>query len=139
GWFTLSTHGSFRSSTKVIIAGDAIRNDTGRFVKAFATNLRSCSITRAEMRAIVGRLQLPWTLGIRRIRFQSDSMTTIAIFAKDSVLDHQHGLLLCSSRSYAAANGMSIFLISTVKLIMLQITWLILAILSLMVCTFLIH
>ncbi|CAN0911496.1 hypothetical protein LINGRAHAP2_LOCUS26902 [Linum grandiflorum] len=35
--------------------------------------------------------------------------------------------LLCSSRSYAAANGKSIFLIFTVKLILLQIIWLILA------------
>ncbi|CAN0853578.1 hypothetical protein LINGRAHAP2_LOCUS5671 [Linum grandiflorum] len=36
------------------------------------------------------RLKLAWSLGIRRIRVHSNSMTGIAIFAKDSELDHQH-------------------------------------------------
>ncbi|CAN0875097.1 hypothetical protein LINGRAHAP2_LOCUS10631 [Linum grandiflorum] len=49
----------------------------------------SCSITRAEMRAIVDGMQLAWSLGIRRIRVQSDSMAAIAIFNKVSDLDHQ--------------------------------------------------
>ncbi|CAN0922251.1 hypothetical protein LINGRAHAP2_LOCUS32994 [Linum grandiflorum] len=45
-------------------------------------------------------------------------------------------LLLCSSRSYAVANGKSIFLIFTAKFIMLWLIWLILAILSLMFALF---
>ncbi|CAN0904399.1 TNF receptor-associated factor homolog 1b, partial [Linum grandiflorum] len=94
GWFTLSTDGSFRSPTKVAAAGGLIRDDSGRFVKAFAANLGRCSITRAEMRAIVDGLKLAWTLGIRRIRVQSDSRTAIAIFANASDLDHQHAALV---------------------------------------------
>ncbi|CAN0919445.1 Putative ribonuclease H protein At1g65750, partial [Linum grandiflorum] len=118
GWFTLSTDGTFRSPTKVAAAGGVLHTDTGRFVKAFAANLGSCSITRAEIRAIVDGLQLAWTLGIRRIRVQSDSMTAIAILAKDSELDHQHAALvlqfkeLCSRQwevhllhSYREANN----------------------------------
>ncbi|CAN0917034.1 Putative ribonuclease H protein At1g65750 [Linum grandiflorum] len=42
------------------------------------------------MRAIVDGLQLAWTLGIRRIRVQSDSIAAIAILAKDFELEHQH-------------------------------------------------
>ncbi|CAN0878345.1 hypothetical protein LINGRAHAP2_LOCUS12432 [Linum grandiflorum] len=34
------------------------------------------------MRSIVGGLQLVWSLGIRRIRVQSDSMAAIGIFSK---------------------------------------------------------
>ncbi|CAN0916842.1 Putative ribonuclease H protein At1g65750 [Linum grandiflorum] len=78
----------------VAAAGGLIRDDSGRFVKAFAANLGSCSITRAEMRAIVDGLKLAWTLGIRRIRVQSDSRTAIAIFANASDLDHQHAALV---------------------------------------------
>ncbi|CAN0826776.1 Putative ribonuclease H protein At1g65750 [Linum grandiflorum] len=92
--FTLSTDGSLRSTTRIAAAGSVIRTDTGRFVKAFAANLGSCSITRAEMRAIVDGLQLAWSLGIRRIQVQSDSKTAIAILAKDSELDHQHTALV---------------------------------------------
>ncbi|CAN0836858.1 Putative ribonuclease H protein At1g65750 [Linum grandiflorum] len=94
GWFTLSTDGSLRSPTKLAAAGGVIRTDTGCFVKAFAANLGSCSITRAEMRAIVDGLQLAWSLGIRRIKVQSDSMSAISILAKVSELDHQHAALV---------------------------------------------
>ncbi|CAN0854266.1 hypothetical protein LINGRAHAP2_LOCUS5876 [Linum grandiflorum] len=80
--------------TKSTAAGGVIRTDTGRFVKAFASNLGSCSITRAEMRAIVDGLQLPWTLGIRRIQVHSNSMVVITILAKDSELEHQHAALV---------------------------------------------
>ncbi|CAN0898190.1 Putative ribonuclease H protein At1g65750 [Linum grandiflorum] len=75
-------------------ARGVIRTDTGRFVKAFALNLGSCSITRAEMRAIVDGLQLAWALSIRRIQVHSDSMAAITILAKDSGLDHQHAALV---------------------------------------------
>ncbi|CAN0876644.1 Putative ribonuclease H protein At1g65750, partial [Linum grandiflorum] len=91
---TLSTDGSLRSPTKIAAVGGVIRTDTGHFVKAFAANLGSCSITRAEMRAIVNGLQLAWTLGIRRIQVQSDSMAAIAILTKVSELDHQHTALV---------------------------------------------
>ncbi|CAN0919581.1 Putative ribonuclease H protein At1g65750 [Linum grandiflorum] len=92
--FTLSTDGSLRSPTKSTAAGGVIHTDIWRFVKAFASNLGSCSITRAEMRVIVDGLQLAWTLGIRRIQVHSDSMAAITILAKDSELDHQHAVLV---------------------------------------------
>ncbi|CAN0898564.1 Putative E3 ubiquitin-protein ligase RF298 [Linum grandiflorum] len=82
GYFTLSTDESLRSPTKLAAAGGVIHIDTGRFVKAFTANLGSCSITRAKMSAIVDSLQLAWTLGIRRIQVQLDSMAAIAILAK---------------------------------------------------------
>ncbi|CAN0880995.1 Putative ribonuclease H protein At1g65750 [Linum grandiflorum] len=46
------------------------------------------------MRAIVDGLQLAWSLGIRRVRVQSDSRTAIAILGKDYDLDHQHAALV---------------------------------------------
>ncbi|CAN0922250.1 hypothetical protein LINGRAHAP2_LOCUS32994 [Linum grandiflorum] len=39
-------------------------------------------------------MQLAWTLGIRPIRVQSDSMAAIAIFANASALDHEHSALV---------------------------------------------
>ncbi|CAN0838590.1 Putative ribonuclease H protein At1g65750 [Linum grandiflorum] len=123
GCFTLSTDESIRSPTKLAATRGVIRTATGRFVKAFAANLGSCSITRAEMRAIVDGLQLAWTLGTRRIQVQSDSMAAIVILAKDSELDHQHAALvlqfkeLCSrhwevhlSNIYREANNVADYL-----------------------------
>ncbi|CAN0916926.1 Putative ribonuclease H protein At1g65750 [Linum grandiflorum] len=57
-------------------------------------NLGCCSITRAEMRGIVEGLKITWSLGIRRIRVQSDSAAAIAILSNGSSLDHQHALLV---------------------------------------------
>ncbi|CAN0914561.1 hypothetical protein LINGRAHAP2_LOCUS28648 [Linum grandiflorum] len=90
----LNVHGVSSSSLILFLSRLGNGADTGRFVKAFAANLRSCSITRAEMRAIDDGLKLAWSLGIRRIRVQSDSRAVIAIFAKDSELDHEHATLV---------------------------------------------
>ncbi|CAN0918088.1 hypothetical protein LINGRAHAP2_LOCUS30667 [Linum grandiflorum] len=46
------------------------------------------------MRAIVEKMQLAWTLGIRGLQVQSDSMATIAIIAKDYEVQHQHAALV---------------------------------------------
>ncbi|CAN0899236.1 Putative ribonuclease H protein At1g65750 [Linum grandiflorum] len=134
GCFTLSTDGSLCSPTKLTAAGGLIRTDTGHFVKAFASNLWSCSITHAEMRAIVDGLQLAWTLGIRRIQVQSRSMAAISILAKDSELDHQHAALVLRFKELCNRQWEVIFLIFTVKLILLRIIWPILVILSRMGC-----
>ncbi|CAN0891302.1 Putative ribonuclease H protein At1g65750, partial [Linum grandiflorum] len=123
----LSTDGSLRCPAKIAAAGGVIRNDIGRFVKTFAANLGSCSITRVEMRAIVDGLNIAWFLGICRIRVQSDSMAVIAILLMTLLLIINMRTLLCNSRSYAAANENQSFLIFTVKLIMLRTIWLILA------------
>ncbi|CAN0913151.1 hypothetical protein LINGRAHAP2_LOCUS27751 [Linum grandiflorum] len=71
------------------------------------------------MRAIVDGMQLAWTLGIRRIRVQSDSMASIAIFANASALDHQYAALVMQFKELCTADGKFIFLIFTAKLIML--------------------
>ncbi|CAN0824500.1 Putative ribonuclease H protein At1g65750, partial [Linum grandiflorum] len=94
GCFTLSTDGSLCSPTKLAAAGGVIRTATGRFVKAFTSNLESCSITLTEMQAIVNGMQLAWTLGIRRLQVQFDSRTAISILSKDSELRHQHAALV---------------------------------------------
>ncbi|CAN0913001.1 Putative ribonuclease H protein At1g65750, partial [Linum grandiflorum] len=87
--FTLSTDGSRRFPTKFAAVGGVIR-----FVKAFASNLGSCSITRVELRAIVDCLELVWTLGVRRIQVQYDSMAAITTLSKVSELEHQHVALV---------------------------------------------
>ncbi|CAN0914919.1 Putative ribonuclease H protein At1g65750 [Linum grandiflorum] len=46
------------------------------------------------MRYIVERLKLAWSLGIRKIKVQSDSVAVIAILSNGSSLDHQHGILV---------------------------------------------
>ncbi|CAN0871969.1 Putative ribonuclease H protein At1g65750 [Linum grandiflorum] len=94
GWFTLSTDGSLRSPQRDATAGGVVCDDRGSFVKTFTMNLSCCSITRPEMRGIVEGRKLAWSLGIRKIRVQSDSATAIAILSKGSSLDHQHVILV---------------------------------------------
>ncbi|CAN0891965.1 Putative ribonuclease H protein At1g65750 [Linum grandiflorum] len=94
GCFTLSTDGSLQFPQRNAAAGGVIRDDRGCLVKAFTMNLGCCSITRAEMRGIVEGLKLDWSLGIRRIRVQSDSAAAIAILSNGSSLDHQHAILV---------------------------------------------
>ncbi|CAN0898341.1 Putative ribonuclease H protein At1g65750, partial [Linum grandiflorum] len=94
GWFTFSTNGSLQPPQREAAAGGIIRDDHGSFVKASTMNLGCCSITRAEMRGIVKGLKIAWSLGIRRIRVQSNSAVAIAILSNGSSLDHQHAILV---------------------------------------------
>ncbi|CAN0891966.1 Putative ribonuclease H protein At1g65750 [Linum grandiflorum] len=89
-----TTDGSLQFPQRNAAAGGVIRDDRGCLVKAFTMNLGCCSITRAEMRGIVEGLKLDWSLGIRRIRVQSDSAAAIAILSNGSSLDHQHAILV---------------------------------------------
>ncbi|CAN0858152.1 Putative ribonuclease H protein At1g65750 [Linum grandiflorum] len=52
------------------------------------------------MRAIVNGLQLAWSLGIRRIQVQSNSMAAISILAKDSELEHQYAALVLQFKEF---------------------------------------
>ncbi|CAN0897275.1 Putative ribonuclease H protein At1g65750 [Linum grandiflorum] len=63
-------------------------------------NLGCCSITRAEIRGIVEGLRLAWSLGIQRIRVQSDSAAAIAILSNSASLDHQHAILVMQYQEF---------------------------------------
>ncbi|CAN1745014.1 Protein DETOXIFICATION 42 [Linum perenne] len=77
GWSTLNTDGSRYTHSGSTAIGGLIRDDGGRFVRAFTANIGDCSITRAELSAIVQGLRLAWTIGIRKIIVQSDSQTAV--------------------------------------------------------------
>ncbi|CAN1225592.1 Putative ribonuclease H protein At1g65750, partial [Linum perenne] len=93
GWFILNTDGSRYTSPSSTAIGGLIRNDQGQFVQAFTANLGDCSITRAEMGAIVQGMKLAWDLGVRKLLVQSDSKAAVAILQKEDT-NHQHAILV---------------------------------------------
>ncbi|CAN1745399.1 Putative ribonuclease H protein At1g65750 [Linum perenne] len=93
GWFILNTDGSRYTSPGSTAIGGLIRNDQGRFVQAFTANLGDCSITRAEMGAIVQEMKLAWDLGVRKLLVQSDSKAAVTILQKEDT-NHQHAILV---------------------------------------------
>ncbi|CAN1162008.1 Putative ribonuclease H protein At1g65750, partial [Linum perenne] len=70
-----------------------LRDDGGRFIRAFTANIGDCSITRAELSAIVQGLRMAWSIGIRKIVVQSDSRAAISLF-NGAATDHQHAILI---------------------------------------------
>ncbi|CAN1217840.1 Putative ribonuclease H protein At1g65750 [Linum perenne] len=92
GWFILNTDGSRYTHSGSTAIGGLIRNDQGKFVHAFTANLGDCSITRAEICAIVQGMKLAWDLGIRKLLIQSDSTAAVAILLRDDT-NHQHAIL----------------------------------------------
>ncbi|CAN1170687.1 Putative ribonuclease H protein At1g65750 [Linum perenne] len=73
-------------------AGGLLRDFDGRCITAFAMNLGSCSITRAEMRGAVEGLQRAWDLGYRRILLRMDSVAAISLLMGRGEPTHHHGL-----------------------------------------------
>ncbi|CAN1126126.1 Putative ribonuclease H protein At1g65750 [Linum perenne] len=93
GWTTLNTDGSRLTHSGSTAIGGLLRDDGGRFISAFTGNIGDCSITRAELSAIVQGLKLAWSIGIRKIIVQSDLETAISLLHR-AAAGHQHAALI---------------------------------------------
>ncbi|CAN1193029.1 Putative ribonuclease H protein At1g65750, partial [Linum perenne] len=102
GWSTLNTDGSRRNHSCQTAIGGLLRDERGAFVHAFCANIGDCSITIAELRAIVEGIKLAWNLGVRRVAVRSDSRTTLDILHRETGSTSQHAALVaefCELRS----------------------------------------
>ncbi|CAN1126125.1 Putative ribonuclease H protein At1g65750 [Linum perenne] len=90
GWTTLNTDGSRLTHSGSTAIGGLLRDDGGRFISAFTGNIGDCSITRAELSAIVQGLKLAWSIGIRKIIVQSDLETAISLLHRAAAGHHEH-------------------------------------------------
>ncbi|CAN1229003.1 Putative ribonuclease H protein At1g65750, partial [Linum grandiflorum] len=79
-------------------AGGLFRDSDGRCLAAYSMNLGICSITIAELRAVVTELQIAWERGYRRVQVQLDSRAAIQLLLGDSELTHQHSSEVASFR-----------------------------------------
>ncbi|CAN1264564.1 Putative ribonuclease H protein At1g65750 [Linum perenne] len=89
-WVVLNTDGSVMLTTGNAAAGGLLRTNLGRCIGAFSTNLGRCSITRAELRGIIGGLNLAWDAGARRVMVQVDSRAAVNLISKAGNPCHQH-------------------------------------------------
>ncbi|CAN1773878.1 Putative ribonuclease H protein At1g65750, partial [Linum perenne] len=87
------TDGSRYTHSSSTAIGGLIRNDQGRFIQAFTANMGDCTITRAEICAIVQGMKLAWDLGIRKLLIQLDSEAAVAILLREDT-NHQHAILV---------------------------------------------
>ncbi|CAN1189279.1 Putative ribonuclease H protein At1g65750 [Linum perenne] len=65
-FITINTGGSVLQPNRHASAGGILRDLQGRKIAAFAANLGSCSIMRAELRAAEIGLKIAWELGYRK-------------------------------------------------------------------------
>ncbi|CAN1182063.1 Putative ribonuclease H protein At1g65750 [Linum perenne] len=91
---TLNADGSLKKQNNSAAAGGVIRDESGRILAAFATNLGVCSITRAELFSAVKCLELAWDKGCCKVMLQLDSKCAVQILSKPADLDHQHASLV---------------------------------------------
>ncbi|CAI0545592.1 unnamed protein product [Linum tenue] len=85
----VNTDGSVIQSQSSTSAGGVIRDDNGRFVKAFAVNLGGGSITRAELAGIEHGVKLAWAAGASKVLIQTDSTTAISLI-ESATQEHPH-------------------------------------------------
>ncbi|CAN1334386.1 Putative ribonuclease H protein At1g65750, partial [Linum perenne] len=98
GWSTLNTDGLRISHTGETSIGGLIRDEKGGYVCAFCANIGNCSITRAELKAIVEGLKLAWSQGIRRVVIQTDLRAAVSILQQEDGNTSQHAALVTEFR-----------------------------------------
>ncbi|CAN1844818.1 Putative ribonuclease H protein At1g65750 [Linum perenne] len=94
GWSTLNTDGSRYHGDRSTAIGGVLRDSDGRFARAFCANIGDCSITRAELKAIIVGMKMAWDLGVDRLQIQTDSTTAVSTLLSAVTPTHQHFLLL---------------------------------------------
>ncbi|CAN1795223.1 Putative ribonuclease H protein At1g65750 [Linum perenne] len=93
-WLTLNVDGSVLRQSNSAAAGGALRTVEGTVLFAFAANLGSCTITRAELRSVVKGLNLAWNSGYRRVAVQVDSLCAVQLLSNPADSDHQHASII---------------------------------------------
>ncbi|CAN1123547.1 Putative ribonuclease H protein At1g65750 [Linum perenne] len=91
---TLNTDGSVRRDSGDSAAGGVIRDPNGRVLDVFAANLGSCSISRAELTAVVIGMERAWDAGIRDLEVQTDSTCVLKLLADEGNREHQHAAIV---------------------------------------------
>ena len=76
--------GSKIQALRSAAGGGILRDPTGICKETFTANFGGCSITRAEIRAAIHRLQILWDKGYRRVNLQVDSSAVVS-FANDTI------------------------------------------------------
>ncbi|CAN1290311.1 hypothetical protein LINPERPRIM_LOCUS20638, partial [Linum perenne] len=98
--------------------GIILRDDQGRLVLAFASNLGSCSVVRAEIRGIIDGMTLAWDKGIRKLRIQTDMLWLFAFLQNPHIVAINIPIWWIFSRSSRLGIGRSPFTTSTARLTM---------------------
>ncbi|CAN1849082.1 Putative ribonuclease H protein At1g65750 [Linum perenne] len=89
-WITLNTDGSVLQPSGIATIGGLIRNHLGFCSLAFSGKLGICSITRAELRAILQGLDYAWNGGHRKVLVQTDSLAAVLLLRAAESPTHCH-------------------------------------------------
>ncbi|CAN1783047.1 Putative ribonuclease H protein At1g65750, partial [Linum perenne] len=98
---TLNSDGSVLVNGGKAAAGGLIRDGYGQCLQAFAMNLGSCTITRAELRGALEGIKRVWLAGFNKVEVQIDSQAAVAILTdKSEVLNHSYALEVLEFRDW---------------------------------------
>ncbi|CAN1786768.1 Putative ribonuclease H protein At1g65750 [Linum perenne] len=99
GGVTLNSDGSVLRGKAA--ARGLLRDSDGRCLAAYAMNLGSCTITRAEIRGALEGIKWAWEAGYRKLEVQLDSKAAVAILSDRSLeITHGHGLEVIEFREW---------------------------------------
>jgi len=73
GWWVLNADGAVRGALGLAGAGGVVRGYQGKWVVGFSEPLGRCSVTQAELRAVLRGLRIAKEAGIRKLWVQVDS------------------------------------------------------------------
>lgn len=83
GWVKLNCEGSVINFGSQASGGGVLRSDDGVFLFGYACGLGPCSITEAELWAILKGLQIARSCGFSRILIETDSLAAVRLISLD--------------------------------------------------------
>lgn len=77
GWVKVNTDASVSGNGGLASCGGLIRDEDGRWIVGFAKKVGRCDVLKAEFWGIYEGLKLAWSLNLRRVIVESDSLNAV--------------------------------------------------------------
>ncbi|KAL4311097.1 hypothetical protein GQ457_01G028720 [Hibiscus cannabinus] len=79
GWCKLNTDGAVRGELGMVSCGGVISSDRGNWIIGFSKGIWVCSVLDAELWSIYEGLLTAWSVSIRNLVVEVDSMNAIRV------------------------------------------------------------
>jgi len=75
----LNTDGASKGNPGKAGGGGVIRGNTGEWIRGFGESMGSCTVMKAEIKAVLRGLKIAKSLDIQQLRVQVDSSTLVRL------------------------------------------------------------
>jgi len=110
GWILLNTDGASKGNPGKAGGGGVLRDDKGTWICGFGESMGTCTVMKAEIKAVLRGLRLAYSLDIKRLWVQVDSSTLAGMLKGDFKYCAEHAPILSQCKDLINHEGWQVII-----------------------------